>query len=120
MFLRIGVAYPCMSEQTTIQFISADELQALAERDKESRRSSSLAGMIEDMADTLEFIDTAMKRGNQPKLMVQWALTEPGEFFKLKAKLLSSNKEQQHVHRIQIGLPMTELDALPPGENNAG
>jgi len=99
-----------------IQFISADELRQLAEADKAERHSRSTAGMLDDMDDALKFIDESMAKQNMPGLMVQWALGNPGDFFKLKARLLGATKNVNNNLRIQIGLPITDLDRLPePG-----
>lgn len=96
-----------------IQFISAEELQRLAEMEKDQRNARSVGGMLDDIDKALQFIDEGLAKANRPSLMVNWALEEPGEFFKLKARLLGANKEKQASVRIQIGLPMTALDALP-------
>ena len=101
------------SSNTEIQFISADELRKVAEMEKEERKLRTVDGMIDQMDETHSKLDKAMAEAGQPGLMEMWALEQPGEFFKLAARLKMHNKGSQHVHRIQIGLPMTGLDALP-------
>lgn len=97
---------------TQIQFISAEELRKLAEMEKEERKLRTVDGMIDAMDNAHQTIDALLKQDNQQPLMVQWALASPGDFFKTMARLKATTKEHQHVHRIQIGLPMTELDQL--------
>lgn len=101
-----------MSE-TQIQFISAEELRRLAEMEKDERRLRTVEGMIDQMDTVQARIDKRLAEVDT-SMMEEWAMEKPGEFFKLQARLKLSNKAQQHVHRIQIGLPMTELDAPPP------
>ena len=96
---------------TQIQFISAEELHKLAEMEKDERRLRTVDGMIDQMDQTQQTIDALRAEAGETPMMVGWAMESPGEFFKLQARLKLANKEKQHVHRVQIGLPMTALDA---------
>lgn len=102
-----------MANETQIQFISAEELRKVAELEKEERKLRTTDGMIDQMDAAHSMIDTLLKEDGQHPLMMKWAFEQPGEFFKLMARLKMHNKGEKHVHRIQIGLPMTELDAAP-------
>lgn len=99
---------------TQIQFISADELRKLAEMEKDERRLRTVDGMIDQMDEAHSQIDKFREEMGEPGLMMTWALEQPGEFFKLAARLKMHNKGNQHVHRIQIGMPMTALDGPNP------
>jgi len=92
-----------MSDSNIIEFISADELRKLAERDKEIDRGRTVSGMVDHMNAVYENLGGVA-------FMESWASQEPGEFFKLMAKLKLSDKEKKTVTRIMIGLPTTELD----------
>jgi len=100
---------------TQIQFISAEELRKLAEMEKEERKRGSVEGMIEHMDEVHASLDKDMQAefGPDMSLMKAWAIEHPGEFFKLQARLKLAKKDEQRLTRIQIGLPMTSLDALP-------
>lgn len=86
-----------------IQFISGDELKQLDQEQRAAEVARSPDGMLQAMEEVYEQL-------GGPEFMLAWAQAEPGEFFKLKAKLALSNKSKQHEHRIYIGLPQTELD----------
>lgn len=90
-------------DRSLIQFISGEELKALAEEERKAELARSVEGIMSDM-------DETYKNLGGLEFMRQWALNEPNEFFKLRAKLALSNKAKQHEHRIYIGLPKTSLD----------
>ena len=87
-----------------IQFISAEELHALAELERDAEVARSSEGMMNDM-------EKVYKNLGGPEFMQAWAEEQPGDFFKLKAKIaLAAKKHENRTQRILIGLPTTALD----------
>lgn len=87
-----------------IQFISAEELAKLAEIEREQELARSTEGMVNAMQEVYQDLGGT-------KFMRKWAKREPGEFFRLQARLLTAKgKNETPTQRIYIGLPTTELD----------
>jgi hypothetical protein len=87
-----------------IQFISAEELRKLSELERANEVARTAEGMLSDMEQVYNNLGGA-------QFMQEWAQNHPGDFFKLKAKVMQGIKNPNNTQRIYIGLPTTELDS---------
>jgi hypothetical protein len=90
-----------MADQTPIQFIPAEELMRLAELERKESQSRTVEGFMNDMEEVYQSLGGT-------NFMGEWAKANPGDFFKLKARMVAAQAKQgnqQESQKIIIGLP---------------